>query len=126
MVNPIEKLIARSFQTMIKTMETELGNLMQNLLKDAITPEMLADMMTKMAGRGDFSRLVGMVGQQSGFDPYRILGIDRSSSDDEVKKRYQDLIKKLHPDTAGVKGTDFLAQMVIASYEIIKRERGWR
>ncbi len=31
-------------------------------------------------------------------DPYKVLGIDRSATDEEVKKAYRDLAKKYHPD----------------------------
>lgn len=31
-------------------------------------------------------------------DPYKILGIDRSASDDEVKKAYRSMSRKYHPD----------------------------
>ena len=31
-------------------------------------------------------------------DPYRVLGIDRSASDDEVKKAYRKMAMKYHPD----------------------------
>ena len=31
-------------------------------------------------------------------DPYKILGIDRSASDEEVKKAYRELARKYHPD----------------------------
>ena len=73
----------------------------------------------------DLSRMPGMVGQPQGFDPYRVLGLEKTASDEEVKKRYRQLLVKLHPDTAGVKGTDFLLQMVIAAYREISKERGW-
>ena len=32
------------------------------------------------------------------MNPYQILGIDPSASDDEVKKAYRTLSKKYHPD----------------------------
>jgi DnaJ-domain-containing protein 1 len=60
------------------------------------------------------------------LDPYRVLGLDKSAPDDEVKRRYRELVRKLHPDTAEVKGTEFLVQVVNAAYEQISLERGWR
>ena len=54
------------------------------------------------------------------------MGLDKSASEEEVKKRYRELLRKLHPDTAGVEGTAFLLQMVLAAYEMIRQERGWQ
>ena len=61
--------------------------------------------------------------RQSSADAYRILGLSQSASDEEVKKRYRELVKYLHPDTAGVKGTTCLFQIVLAAYEAIRRQR---
>ena len=74
----------------------------------------------------DLSSIPGMVGQSKGFDAYRVLGLEKTATDDEIRKRYRDLLKKLHPDTAGVRGTDFLLQMMIAAYQQIAKERRWQ
>ncbi len=73
----------------------------------------------------DLSHIQSMVSGQTAFDPYRILGLDKSASDEQVKQRYHDLLRKLHPDTAGVEGTAFLLQMMMAAYEGIRQERRW-
>jgi preprotein translocase subunit Sec63 len=67
-----------------------------------------------------------MVGQQPGFDPYQVLGLDKSASDEAIKKRYRELLQHLHPDTAGREGTSFLLQMVLAAYKLIEVQRGWQ
>ncbi len=74
----------------------------------------------------DLSQLQGRANRQTAFDPYQAMGLNRSANDEEVKKRYRELLFKLYPDTAGVEGTAFLLQMVLSAYEMIKEERGWR
>ena len=65
------------------------------------------------------------MGGQPGLDAYRVLGLDGSASDEEVKSRYRRLLHKLHPDTAGVAGTECLLGMVTAAYQRISEEREW-
>ena len=74
----------------------------------------------------DLSPIPNLVGKPGGFDPYRVLSLERSASDEEVKKRYRELLVKLHPDTAGIRGTEFLFQMMLAAYRQIAKERGWQ
>jgi DnaJ like chaperone protein len=65
-------------------------------------------------------------------DPYIILGVDRSSSDGDVKRAYHALVRENHPDSMIARGVpaDFvrLATEKLAAingaYEAIKRERG--
>jgi len=96
---------------------------MDDLLRDAFNPESFLRYVASMGI--DLSQVPNMVGQGDGFDPYRILGLEKTATDEEVKKRYRELLIKLHPDTAGVRGTDFLLQMMIAAYQQIAKERGW-
>jgi DnaJ-class molecular chaperone len=93
---------------------------MEDLLRDAFDPEIFLHFM-RSQGTGQAGKAMG----QPGFDPYEVLRLDRDASDEEVKKRYRELLHKLHPDTAGVEGTEFLVRVVVMAYEVIKRERGW-
>jgi len=96
---------------------------MDDLLRDAFNPESFLRYITSMGI--DLSQVPNLVGQGDGFNPYRVLGLEKTATDGEVKKRYRELLVKLHPDTAGVRGTDFLLQMMIAAYREIAKERGW-
>jgi len=60
------------------------------------------------------------------FNPEAFMRFVAGMGIDLVKKRYRELLIKLHPDTAGVRGTDFLLQMMIAAYQQIAKERGWQ
>ena len=85
-----------------------------------------ANLMSFIESMGmDLSQAPGRFSRQQGFDPYRVLGLDKTASDDEVKKRYRQLLHKLHPDTGGSEGTTFLLGIVMAAYELIKRQRRW-
>ena len=65
-------------------------------------------------------------------DPYEILGIDRSASDDEIKAKYRSLIRENHPDVLMAKGVpqEFIdlanekMAVINASYDCIEKERG--
>lgn len=106
-------------------------NRMYQRIFNVIQEEMQGWMNEQLAGLLkslgiEASQLQGIASGQTSSNPYVILGLDKSASDDEVKKRYRELLRKLHPDTAGVEGTAFLLQMVLAAYEMIKQERGWQ
>ena len=114
----------REQERMLGEMRDNVLGWMDDLLRDAFNPE---SFLRYVAGMGiDLSQVPNLVGRRDGFDPYRVLGLDKTATDGEVKKRYRELLVKLHPDTAGVRGTDFLLQMMIAAYEIITKERRWK
>ncbi len=118
------KMMAGAQRGMAQGMQEGMREVLDELVKGTLDPAKIATFAKAMGI--DMSQLPGMVGQRPGFDAYQILGLDRSASDEEVKKRYKELLHKLHPDTAGVEGTAFLLQMVLAAYEMIKRERRWQ
>jgi DnaJ like chaperone protein len=65
-------------------------------------------------------------------DPYQVLGIDRKTSDAEVKKTYRKLIRENHPDTLIAQGMpqEFIdvanekMAAINAAYDLVEKERG--
>lgn len=118
------KMLARTQKGMAQGIQEATSEVLDELTKVALDPAKLAELMKKLGV--DSAQLSGMMGKAPGFDPYRVLGLDKSASNEEIKKRYRELLHKLHPDTSGTPGTEFLLQMVMGSFELIKRERGWQ
>ena len=128
--DPIARMLRRmmeelqgSQQRVLGVFTEELQEMINAALRDMIDPGKLMGFIRAMGF--DPSQLPGMMSQQPSFDPYQILGLDKSAPDEEVKKRYRAFAFKLHPDTAGTPGTDFLLNIVLAAYEMIKKQRGW-
>ena len=61
---------------------------------------------------------------------YKILGIESSATDEEVKRAYREMAKKNHPDLVGNLGDEVRQaaekkfQEINAAYESIKKQRG--
>ena len=113
----LHRLVARS-------LAEEMQDWMQELLSGTFTPASLLYLAESLGI--NLSGVPGATVQQNGFDPYRVLGLERTDKDEAVKQRYRELLIRLHPDTAGVEGTSFLLQVVLAAYKQISKERGWR
>jgi len=111
-------------RVLVKSLAEEMQDWMQKLLSGAFTPASLLYFAESLGI--NLSGVPGMTVQQDGFDPYRVLGLERTDKDEAVKQRYRELLMKLHPDTAGVEGTSFLLQVVLGAYKQISKERGWR
>ena len=63
-------------------------------------------------------------------NPYTVLGVDRTATDDEIKKAYRELAKKYHPDNYAESPLADLAEEkmkeINEAYDAIQRERAER
>tara|TARA_B100000809_G_scaffold265361_1_gene323962 strand:+ start:1421 stop:2179 length:759 start_codon:yes stop_codon:yes gene_type:complete len=79
--------------------------------------------------QNDFESIKAMFYEDSDT-AYKILEIDKSASNDEVKTAYRKMVKKYHPDKLQglgeehLKGANEKFQSIQAAYEKIKNERG--
>ncbi|WP_127845901.1 TerB family tellurite resistance protein [Psychroflexus aestuariivivens] len=80
-------------------------------------------------GHSDFESIKAMF-FKSADDAYKILEIEKSASDSEIKKAYRNMAKKYHPDKlqhmdeAYQKGAQEKFNKVQEAYEQIQKERG--
>ena len=80
-------------------------------------------------GMQDFESIKAMF-IKSADNAYKILEIEKSASDDEVKKAYRTMAKKYHPDLVNnedeaiKKGAEEKFKEVQIAYETIQKERG--
>ena len=118
-----EDPLSRLSQRWLESLEEEMAGWLQDILKDTFDP--VAFMAAASSFGIDPSKIADMATRATAFDPYKILGLQRSASDEEIKKRYHEMLRHLHPDTATIKGTEALLQVVMAAFEQIKRERNW-
>jgi DnaJ like chaperone protein len=77
----------------------------------------------------DFESIMAMF-VKSADNSYKILEIDKSATNDEVKKAYRTMAKKYHPDRVNTqdeaikKGAEEKFKQVQLAYETIQKERG--
>lgn len=115
--------LGRWQQIVMRSLSEEMREWRQRLLSGAFTP---ASLLYLAHSLGINLSGVSSLASADSFDPYRVLGLGKGDKDEDVKKRYRELLVKLHPDTAGTEGTGFLLQIVVAAYQQIAQERGWR
>lgn len=78
---------------------------------------------------GDFESIMAMF-VKSADNSYKILEIDKTATNDEVKKAYRTMAKKYHPDRVNTqdeaikKGAEEKFKQVQLAYETIQKERG--
>ncbi|XP_076840089.1 dnaJ homolog subfamily C member 16 [Brachyhypopomus gauderio] len=66
--------------------------------------------------------LAGALGSTAEFDPYTILGVDRSANQAEIKKAYKRLAKEWHPDKNKNPEAEDMFIRITKSYEILSSE----
>ncbi|MDX6485455.1 MAG: molecular chaperone DnaJ, partial [Gaiellaceae bacterium] len=56
-------------------------------------------------------------------DHYEVLGVTRTASDQEIKKAFRGLARRLHPDVAADRPETELFHDVVAAYEVLSNPR---
>lgn len=115
----MEDRVRKAQQKMKETTADMMSGWLNQMLESMCNDPVLGELWSAMKTGNRYT-------SHAGIDAYRVLGLDKAITDDQVKKRYRELVVRLHPDTAGVKGTEFLFQLVTAAYQQISKERGWR
>jgi DnaJ like chaperone protein len=97
---------------------------------DANEKELISAIAREMGiSMQDFESIQAMFVPNTDGD-YKILEVERSSSNDDIKKAYRRMAMKYHPDKVSHLGEDFQVaahekfQSVNKAYENIKKERG--
>lgn len=57
------------------------------------------------------------------MDPYKILGVSRDASDDEIKRAYRTMAKKYHPDVNKAPGAEEKFKQIQNAYDQIMEAR---
>lgn len=116
-----EERLARIQRRVLGVILKEMQGWVNELTQGMMSPDKILSFMRSMGF--DPSQLPGMLAQQVSFDPYQVLGLDKSATDEEVKHRYRELVHMLHPDKSGTPGTNFMFRIVLAAYEMIMQKR---
>ncbi len=78
----------------------------------------------------DFNTISALYDQKEIYDPYKILGIQKSSSEAEIKKAYRALARRYHPDKVATQGethrkaAEEKFKQLQKAYEEVKRRKG--
>lgn len=105
-----------------------LRNICEHLGIPGAQLDRLEEMLRAGFGRGDFDATTAKRSMQ---DAYRLLGVDESVSDVELKKTYRRLMSQHHPDKLVAKGlpeqmikdATEKTQQIKAAYELVRDSR---
>ncbi len=131
----VRKVCLQIRQHMAHASRLQLVHFLFGIAKaDQFVSESEIEAIRKIAGylyinNNDFESIKAMFHKTSD-SAYRILEIDQSVSNEEVKRAYRKMAKKYHPDKLQSLGEEHLKgaqqkfQQIQAAYETIKKERG--
>ena len=106
---PYAKQIGEMFIHDQAICENLLGGLFQIALADGVIHPKELQFLQNVAfsfnlSDHDFERIASAYNEANETDPYKILGVNRDTSNDQIKKNYRDLSRENHPDTLMAKG----------------------
>jgi DnaJ like chaperone protein len=133
---PYAEQIGEMFVHDQAVLENLLGGLFQIALADGIIHPKELHFLQNVAlsfnlDKNNFERIRSTYTNGDNVDPYQILGVDRKTSNNNIKKSYRELSRENHPDTLIAKGMpqEFIdiatAKMasINAAYDKISKER---
>jgi DnaJ like chaperone protein len=133
---PYAKQIGEMFIHDQAVRENLLGGLFQIALADGIVHPKELQFLQNVAfsfnlDDDDFKRIKSAYTGAGGIDPYKILGVDRNTSNNELKKNYRELSRENHPDKLIAKGMpqEFIdianekMASINAAYDQLSKER---
>lgn len=118
-------------------LEDVLDGLFHIATADAFVHHLELDYLERVADifgfdRRAYERVAARHVRLGGPDPYRVLGLGREASDEEVKRRWRRLVAENHPDVHFAKGLPHEAMALLTerlqeinkAFETIRSERG--
>ena len=132
---------ARQLANLFKDKPEALEDVMDGLFHIAKADDVVADSeleyLRSVAGifgfsDDDFARIRARHMEPEKTDPYVVLGLERSATDDDVKRAYRRLVRDNHPDKLIARGVPAEAVEIAnrkvaainAAYDQIEKERG--
>lgn len=132
---PLHEVTQQISQNMSHSMRIQLMQYLFGIAKaDGFVDEKEVALLGQIAaglqlGQSDFNSLKAMFYTDS-VNYYRVLGIPKTATNDEVKKAYRKLAIEYHPDKVASLGEEFQKgakekfQKIQEAYDHIKKERG--